>query len=167
MTRDAGGGFLQSPWRNPPQKSASRFEGAFPALPPTRIENLKSHMKPKHRSILSPGDSSLTAVDRKTRLLPIGFGLAAAGLLAQSALADYVWTGSAGNGLYSDPANWAGTNTDNNLIDNGQTATVDTIISWNPNDLKIASAGASLSNPTSGTVTISAPKVSRMWKCQS
>lgn len=87
-------------------------------------------------------------------------GIAVAGLLTQSALADYVWTGSAGNGLYSDPANWSGTNTDNNLIDNGQTATVDSVIGWNPNDLKIATAGGSLGNTTTGTVTISAGSLS-------
>ena len=86
--------------------------------------------------------------------------VAAAVTLTQSALADYVWTGAAGNGLYSDPANWSGTSTDNNLIDNGQTATVDSVIGWNPNDLKIASAGGSLGNTTTGTVTISAGSLS-------
>lgn len=86
--------------------------------------------------------------------------VAAAVLLTQAALADYVWTGNAGNGLYSDAGNWSGTNNQNNLIDNGQTATVDSVIGWNPNDLKIASAGGSFGNPTSGTVTISAGSLS-------
>jgi len=101
-------------------------------------------MKPRQRSFKSLAPSVV----------------AAAGLLTQAAHADYVWTGNAGNGLYSDAGNWSGTNNQNNLIDNGQTATVDSVISWNPNDLKIASAGGSLGNTTTGTVTITAGSLS-------
>lgn len=74
------------------------------------------------------------------------------------AQADYDWT--AGTGDYSVGTNWTGTNTHNNFIDNGGTAQVTSVIGWNPNDLKIATKGGSLSNVTTGTVDISAGSLS-------
>ncbi|MCP5547378.1 MAG: autotransporter-associated beta strand repeat-containing protein [Akkermansiaceae bacterium] len=98
---------------------------------------------------------------RTSRLLAgasLSFTMAA--LLTQSALADYLWNNGGGDSLYSNPANWTGTNTDNNLIENGDTVVVNTVISWNPNDLLLGVTGGSLTNPTSGTLNITSGSLS-------
>jgi autotransporter-associated beta strand protein len=77
-------------------------------------------------------------------------------LAGLSARADYDWTGSAGDGWYTNAANWTGTATDNNFIDTGVAnyPTVNAAVSWNPNDLKIATKGGSLSTYTTGRVDV-------------
>ncbi|MCP5543128.1 MAG: autotransporter-associated beta strand repeat-containing protein [Akkermansiaceae bacterium] len=114
-------------------------------------------MKPKFRSsrlfvgsVRTIDSSSFAA----TRPFAVSLAVAVSGLLAPSALADYLWNNGGGDSLYSNPANWTGTNTDNNLIENGDAVVVNSVISWNPNDLLLGVTGGSLANPTSGTLSI-------------
>jgi len=94
----------------------------------------------------------IRSITRKSIAALLG-GCLLAGL---SAHADYDWAGTAGDGWYTNSANWTGTATDNNFVDTGLAnyPTVNAAVSWNPNDLKIATKGGSLTTYTTGRVDV-------------
>jgi fibronectin-binding autotransporter adhesin len=104
-----------------------------------------------HPHTSTPG---LPARLRKTKFIAALLGGCL--LAGFSARADYDWTGTAGDGWYTNSANWTGTATDNNFVDTGVVnyPTVNAAVSWNANDLKIATKGGSLSTFTTGRVDV-------------